>query len=190
MICGFNDLKVRRGVRKSLSITNPNLKTQTLKLRNVFPPPYIDFSPDAVTAEPCKDSAVFFKSRRSKGRPVGGEGRALSRPQKLPTCGVSTCGFRSASPSPSPSTPPARPHPGPRCCFLFSPEAGSSPRSGCWPLPCSQLICPALPRTLPPPRPLLGAGGGGGDRQWSQPAVTHFFLRSWLPSFPRPLSVS
>lgn len=36
--------------------------------------------------------------------------------------------------------------------------------------------CPP-PSTLPQPR-------GVRERLCSQPVVTHFFLRSWLPSFP------
>lgn len=75
----------------------------------------------------------------------------------------------------------------PSCCLLGAWRLGALCGSDCWHatpvLGLSGLSASSLPNTLPPPLCVR-------ERLRCQPLVTHFFLSSWLPSFPSHFFVS
>ena len=106
---------------------------------------------------------------------VRGEGLGLSLPPKAPVLLSVPVPFLAPGPLPFSFPPPG-------CCFLLSPEAGSSARSGRSP-------ALSLPAALSPACFLSHSHSAGGTVRGAS-LLTHFFLLSWLPSFPGHVSVS
>lgn len=158
----------------SLSITNPNLKKiQNLNPRNLFPTPFIfDFPPDLV-ASLLKDPTVCCSKLQRRKEAYQGDVVGIYSSLRSSFRGIRPhCSLAWLSSSP-PSSPPS-------CCLLRARNLGALHDSECWPLPCAQLISVLSPQHTSSATRCEGVR----ERLRSQPVVTHFFLHSWLPSFP------